>query len=111
MNEGSSVARTTEDEHALSKEFLDKQWSLIHAYHTKLVTGHDPRRPSTDPQAHAGFLASAKALERIQRGHYNTCQFCQSPIGQARLEVSPLTVRCTTCKIAQTAGRTFPNRT
>jgi RNA polymerase-binding transcription factor DksA len=37
-----------------------------------------------------------KALARIDEGSYGTCEVCDEPIGETRLEVLPMTSRCIT---------------
>lgn len=39
-----------------------------------------------------------RALERIDRKSYGTCEDCQSPIGKARLKVFPRATLCMKCK-------------
>jgi RNA polymerase-binding transcription factor DksA len=38
------------------------------------------------------------ALERIDAGHFGTCESCGGPIKTSRLEVVPYATRCTACE-------------
>lgn len=39
-----------------------------------------------------------KALERIEKGTYGICQYCQKPIEEKRLLVRPTSSSCVSCK-------------
>lgn len=38
-----------------------------------------------------------RALGKIEAGTYGTCEVCGQPIGEARLEALPASVRCVDC--------------
>ena len=38
-----------------------------------------------------------EAVERIAAGTYGTCEVCEGPIGDARLEALPAATRCVSC--------------
>ncbi|MGA7827326.1 MAG: RNA polymerase-binding protein DksA [Geobacteraceae bacterium] len=42
-----------------------------------------------------------EALERIENGSFGTCEMCGEEIGEARLNVRPVTTLCIDCKIEQ----------
>ncbi|MCW5829442.1 MAG: TraR/DksA C4-type zinc finger protein [Deltaproteobacteria bacterium] len=44
------------------------------------------------------------AIERMNKGTYNTCESCGGPIGLKRLEARPVTTLCITCKEEQERG-------
>lgn len=41
------------------------------------------------------------ALDKIDEGTYGVCEDCGGPIGEARLEARPLSVRCVDCANAR----------
>lgn len=48
-------------------------------------------------EAEQGERDARKALERIEEGVYGICEHCGNEIGEARLQVLPLALRCVKC--------------
>ncbi len=75
----------------------------------------DPLDRATDEQAHNSRMRIRdresrliskirRSLQAMDEGTYGICEFCEEPIGIARLKARPVTSYCIDCKTRQEAN-------